>query len=412
MLRWLLLLLCVPVYAGTTHPLPLEEALRIAESRSAQLAAQRASADAAAALIDAAGQNPDPRLVVGIENVPVEGGNAWSLTADSMTMRKVGVMQDFTSGSKLRARTAKQDAEARREAALVEMQRAELRREVATAWLERYYTARSRAVVEALAAEARLQSDASAAELAAGRGSASDALAARALRATLVDRQLELDRQSRRAEAMLSRWLGDDAGREPVAPPDITRIGHHAGNLEANLDKHPHLAMYGPMVEMAQAEVRLAESAKQADWSVEVSYGVRGPAYENMASVMFRMDLPIFSGKRQDPGIASKRRAADAALAQAEDARRKHVADIRASLAEWEIAKARLERQRADIVPYAEERARLAQSAYGGGRADLASVFDARRMVLDARLSAVAAEAELARAWAALAYLVPEGNQP
>jgi len=412
MLRWLLLFLCVPVYAGTTHPLPLEEALRIAESRSAQLAAQRASADAAAALIDAAGQNPDPRLVVGIENVPVEGGNAWSLTADSMTMRKVGVMQDFTRGSKLQARTARQDAEARREAALVEMQRAELRREVALAWLERYYTARSRAVVDALAAEARLRSDASAAELAAGRGSASDALAARALRATLVDRQLELDRQSRRAEAMLSRWLGDDAGREPVAPPDITRIGHHAGNLEANLDKHPHLAMYGPMVEMAQAEVRLAESAKQADWSVEVSYGVRGPAYENMASVMFRMDLPIFSGKRQDPGIASKRRAADAALAQAEDARRKHVADIRASLAEWEIAKARLERQRADIVPYAEERARLAQSAYGGGRADLASVFDARRMVLDARLSAVAAEAELARAWAALAYLVPEGNQP
>jgi outer membrane protein TolC len=170
--------------------------------------------------------------------------------------------------------------------------------------------------------------------------------------------------------------------------------------------------MYGPMVEMAQAEVRMAEAAKQADWSVEVSYGVRGAAYENMASVMFRMDLPIFGGKRQDPGIASKRRAADAVLAQAEDARRKHVADIRTSLAEWEIAKARLDRQRADIVPYAEERARLAQSAYSGARADLASVFDARRMVLDARLAAIAAEAELARAWAQLAYLVPEGNKP
>ncbi len=412
MLRWLLLLLCVPVYAGTTNPLALDEALKIAESRSAQLAAQRASADSAAALIPAAGQNPDPRLIVGIENVPVEGGNAWSLSVDSMTMRKVGVMQDFTRGSKLQARTARQDAEARREAALVEMQRAELRREVATAWFERYYTVRSRGVVEALAAEARLQSDASTAELAAGRGSAADALAARALRATLVDRQLELDRQSRRAEAMLSRWLGDDAGREPVAPPDVTHIGHHTGSLEANLENHPHLAMYGPMVEMAQAEVRMAEAAKDPDWSVEVSYGVRGPAYENMASIMFRMDLPIFAGRRQDPAIASKRRAADVALAQAEDARRKHVAEIRASLAEWEIATARLDRQRADIVPYAEERARLAQSAYAGGRADLATVFDARRMVLDARLAAIAAEAELARAWAQLAYLVPEGKQP
>src|SRR5262249_11138979 len=158
----------------------------------------------AAALITAASQNPDPKLIVGVENVPVEGGNAWSLTADNMTMRKVGVMQEFTRGSKLQARAARQDAEARREGALVDMQRADRRRDVATAWLARYYTARSQGVVDAMLAEAQLQSEASTAELAAGRGSAAEALAARALRATLTDRQLELDRQGRRAEAMLS----------------------------------------------------------------------------------------------------------------------------------------------------------------------------------------------------------------
>jgi outer membrane protein TolC len=328
-----------------------------------------------------------------------------------MTMRRVGVMQDFVRGAKRDSRSARQDAEARREAALTEMQRAELRREVATAWLERYYTTRSRAVVDAMANEASLQAEASTAELAAGRASASDALASRALRASLIDRQLELDRQARRAEALPSRWLGDDAAREPVAPPDVTHIiAHHAGSLEANLERHPHLAMYGPMVEMAQAELRMAELAKDPDWSVEVSYGVRGPAYENMATVMFRMDLPLFAGKRQDPAIASKRRSLEQAQAQADDARRKHVSEIRVGIAEWEIAQARLERQRKDIVPYAEERARLAQSAYAGGRGDLASVFDARRMALDARLAAIAAEAELARSWAQLAYLVPEGS--
>jgi len=104
MLRWLLVLMMfgVPVHAGTT--LTLDEALDIAESRSAQLAAQKASASAAAALIPAAGQNPDPKLIAGIENVPVEGGNAWSLNADGMTMRRVGVMQEFMRGAKLDAR--------------------------------------------------------------------------------------------------------------------------------------------------------------------------------------------------------------------------------------------------------------------------------------------------------------------
>ena len=170
--------------------------------------------------------------------------------------------------------------------------------------------------------------------------------------------------------------------------------------------------MYGPMIEMARAELRMAEAGKSPDWSVEVSYAQRGPAFENMASIMVRMDLPFFQGKRQDPTIESRRRSLDQAEAQAEDGRRRHIADIRASLADWQVAKERLERQRADVIPYAEERARLAQSAYAGGRADLASVFDARRMLLDALLAAINAEAELARAWSALAFLVPEGSKP
>jgi outer membrane protein TolC len=389
----------------------LDEALRLAEARSPQLAAQAASAAAAAALVPAAGQNPDPKLVAGIENLPVEGGDRWSLTRDFMTMRRVGVMQEFVRGSKRENREARADAEARRESAIIEMQRADLRRDVATAWLERYYAARSRELIDSLAAEARLQADASTAELAAGRASASDALAARALRATLADRQLETERQSRRAQAMLSRWLGDDAARQPSALPDIEHIAHHTGNLEANVERHPHLAMYAPMIAMAEAELRLAQAAKDPDWSVELSYAQRGPEFANMVSVMFRMELPVFGARRQDPVIESKRRALEQVRAQADDARQRHVAEIRAWLADWEIAKARLDRQRADIVPYAEERARLAQSAYAGARADLATVFDARRMALDARLAALGAEAELARAWAQLAYLSP-GTRP
>jgi outer membrane protein TolC len=131
-----------------------------------------------------------------------------------------------------------------------------------------------------------------------------------------------------------------------------------------------------------------------------------------MVSLMVRMDLPIFQSRRQDPVIASKEHALEQVRAQAEDARARHLADIRAGVADWDIARARVERQKRDIVPLAEERARLAQSAYAGGRADLAMVFDARRNALEARLGEIAAEAELARAWAQLAYLIPERTTP
>src|SRR4029078_4332904 len=130
----LALCLAVPLCAAA-QSLGLAEALAIAESRSPQLAAQRAAAEAAGALVPAARENPDPKLILGVENVPVEGGERWSLTGDGMTMRRYGVMQEFVRGEKRELRETRAAAEARRESAVVEMQRADLRRDVAVAWL-------------------------------------------------------------------------------------------------------------------------------------------------------------------------------------------------------------------------------------------------------------------------------------
>jgi len=401
----------IPACAGMTvfaaPPLTLDEALRAAESRSPQLAAQRASAESAAALVPAAGENPDPKLFVGIENVPVEGADKWSLNADFMTMRRAGVSQDFVRGEKRESRQAKAAADAKREAAVLEMQRADLRRDVATSWFDKLYAERSLALVRALIDEAGLQESTATAGVAAGKAAASEAVAARALRATLADRLADTQRQARRAAAMLTRWIGDDADRAPANPPDVLSLPHHAAAIEENLERHPHLAMYAPMEAAAAADLKLAEAAKSPDWSAEVSYAQRGPAYTNMMSVMLRMDLPIFTSSRQQPVIASKMAQLEQVRAQADDARRRHVAEIRAGLVDWEAAKVRVDRYDREIVPLAQERARVAAADYSGARADLGAVLEARRSLLEARLSALQAQAELARAWAQLAYLVP-----
>jgi outer membrane protein TolC len=170
--------------------------------------------------------------------------------------------------------------------------------------------------------------------------------------------------------------------------------------------------MYAPMEAAAEADLKLAAAARKPDWSVELSYGQRSAPFDNMVSLMVRMDLPIFQSTRQAPVVASKEHALEQVRAEAEDAKARHLAEIRAGMAEWETAKARVDKQRREIVPLAEERARLAQSAYAGGRADLAGVLEARRAALEAKLAEIAAESELARAWAQLAYLGPEGRQP
>jgi outer membrane protein TolC len=235
-----------------------------------------------------------------------------------------------------------------------------------------------------------------------------DPVMARGQRAALADRRLEVERMARRAEARLARWLGEDAKRVPAGEPDIDRLPLAAAKLTTNLESHPQLAMLAPMTAAAEAEARLAAIATQPDYSVELSYGARGSAYTNMVSLMFRMDLPVFAGSRQEPAALAKAKQAEQARAQAEEARRRYESDVRVALADYDIARARVERNEKDIVPLAEERAKATLAAYEGGRAELPAVLEARRMLLEARLMALNVRAEAARAWASLAYLVAE----
>src|SRR5437016_2413598 len=76
--------------------LTLEEAQRRAVERSRQLVAQDSTVPASREMAVAAGQLPDPVATLGINNLPIDTSDRFSLTRDFMTMRSVGVMQEFT----------------------------------------------------------------------------------------------------------------------------------------------------------------------------------------------------------------------------------------------------------------------------------------------------------------------------
>src|SRR5215467_13539463 len=80
---------------AAAESLSFDTALQIATRSSPDIAQQAASVEAARSASTAAGRLPDPKLAVGIENLPVTGAEQWSLTRDFMTMRKVGLMQDI-----------------------------------------------------------------------------------------------------------------------------------------------------------------------------------------------------------------------------------------------------------------------------------------------------------------------------
>lgn len=69
--------------------LTLDEALQLAENNAPSLTAQDAKIRAANSAAIPAGELPDPKLLVGIQNYPIGGPDRWSIDQDFMTMQMV-----------------------------------------------------------------------------------------------------------------------------------------------------------------------------------------------------------------------------------------------------------------------------------------------------------------------------------
>ena len=403
--------------AQAQQVLTLDQALRLAQDRSRQLVAQDAAAAALREMAVSAGQRPDPTLKVGINNLPIDGPDRLSLTRDFMTMRSVGVMQEFTRSDKLKARSARFEREAEAAAAARALALANLRRDTATAWLDRHYQEQMLAVLQLQRAEASLQIDAADAAYRGGgaggaaKGAQADVFAARSAVAAIDDRIRQTESHVATAQTRLARWLGDAASQPLAAAPAMTAVRLNARDLDLQLAHHPEIAIRVKQEEMALADADIARRNQRADWSVEWMFSQRGAAYSNMVSVNLSVPLQLDPKNRQDRDLAAKLALAEQMRAQREEATREHLAETRAWLQEWQSSRDRLSLHDSTLIPLAAERTRAALAAYRGGAGPLGGVLEARRLEIDARMDRLRLEMEAAGRWARLEYLLPPDHQ-
>jgi len=294
------------VSAAELPPLSFGEALQLASEQSPQLAAQRSAISAAEQATVSARQLPDPKLFFGIDNLPVTTADAFSLTQDFMTMRKIGVSQDFPRAEKRELKGKLAERVAAREQAILIDTRAAVRRDVASAWVERYFTERMGGVVDEQVAEVQLQSDAMRAGLKAGKTQAAEFLAVQLNLQTLLDKRAEFDKQAARAKAMLARWLGDAAAR-PLAAFTPPAVSTDHGALIEHLQSHPHVQSADPAGAPAESGLRRQAGTDRA--------GARAQGRCHPAASIRSAGSPVRLGRGDEP-VEAIRRVAAAAIAR------------------------------------------------------------------------------------------------
>lgn len=364
------------------------ETLELARLAAPSLRASQASLAGARTARTGADSLPDPRLAVGVENLPIAGADRFALTRDGMTMQRIALMQDMPSRARRSARVQLADARIERERAQLAMTVAAVRRDAALAWVGAWHAERRAALLGELLRENRLLQDTLPARIASGRAMPADLTMARQDALMLADRGDELTREVKRWRAELRRWVGARGDEALDGAPTLP-----ANPDPGDVDRHADLAAYDAMRGMALAEVAEADAEGRGDWALEVAYS-RRPRYDDMVSVQVSVELPWQRERRQQPQVQAKRRDVERLDAERDDQRRRRVAELQQMQAELDAVQAQLARLQGPGQSLAAERVALTLAAYEAGRADLAPVLQARAQALDLRLRAVDLESQ------------------
>ena len=393
-----------------SHALTFEEAMNLAQSRAPQLKARSANVASVEALKRSAGQLPDPRLEVGIENLPVSGREQYSLTQDFMTMRKIGLMQEFPNSEKRKAQVDAARAGADVAAMRMKIEQLNVLQETAFAWIERGTAERELRLVDSLRKENRLFDAAVRAGISSGKGPLSDGLVPRQEAAEIDNLESDLLARRSKAIAELERWIGKAAddplqGDVPGWPVDHVMLSH-------SLHRHPELMLFDSRSREIDAEISEAKAEKIPDWGVELAYQQRAPQFGNMASFQVTIGLPMFPESRQDPRIAAKIAEKEALDAEREAAFREHNAMLESDIAEYHRLSDSLKRQKEVLLPLSDEKISLIKAEWKSGKASLADLASARRERIETELKTIEMESSLNLVSVRLHYAKLPGTTP
>ncbi len=385
-------------------PVTLETALQAATDQSSAIQAAGASVRASSQAAVKAAQLPNPALSAGIDNLPINGSQAFTIGQNILTMRRIGIEQEWVSRDKRRLRSTLADDVVNRERAGYLAQLANVRQQTAGAWLNAIYAKQAVSLQQALLDHMNHELEATKASYRGAKATAADVVQGQAMLAQTQDQLLKAKQTLQTALIGLSRWTAApvaDVTGEPPAPES------YVSSLSPDelRQVQPTLVTADRDIAVADADTAVASSNRSPNWTWNVSY-LQGGNASSFVSVGVRIPLPINRKNVEDRDVAEKGELATKARLMYEDAQRQVEADIRVQSATLASGRERIANLSESLLPAARQRVQLASAAYRTGTGSLADTFAARRAELDAELQVLDLKREVSQTWAQLEYQV------
>jgi len=419
--------------------LRLETAVRQAQQNDPWLIGNKHSQNSIEAMSVAAGTLPDPKMAVGLINLPTD---TFNFDQEPMTQFKIGISQMFPRGDSRKIRSEQLELVGSQFPYQRLDRKAKIVVTVSQLWLDAYNAQESIALIEkdrplfeqlADIAEASYST-------AYGRTRQQDIIRAQLELTRLDDRLTMLRQKQEMFMEKLSEWVSDYFSEEygerssSAHPPSwsslelvkdlpnikMLRESLYLSNREASPQKffeyvstHPSLLALDREIEASKIGIDLARQKYKPEWGINAGYGYRdedrnGNDLADFVSLGISFDLPFFTKNRQDKEVQSS-------VSQAEAVKTKKWALVRKMIAGFEKTKTQFKRlnerqmlYQEQLLPQMNEQAEASLTAYTNDDSDFAEVVRSRIAELNAQIDALGINVERQKAIVELNYYFME----
>lgn len=374
----------------------LTDAVELAVTNHPGLAALEATTRAMATLPSQVSALPDPVLSVNAMNLPT---NTFDLDQEPMTQIQIAISQRLPFPGKRELRQATAHTEVRAADARREEQRNTLIAEIRSAWWRLFSLDRT---IELVAHNKDLMRDfieIAQSKYTVGRGLQQDVLLAQLELSRVLEREIHLKGQRRSGAAALNGLLSRHPQTSivlaqsplstelPVLPGIDELIGHAH-------DSRDLLAVHRNLLAAAQSRTALAKRDRYPDFKVGAGYGIRSGDYPirggnraDFFSVMFSINLPVYSKSKQNEAVMQRISEQRQHTLSLDDSYRAIKAEIGGRLAVYQSAKEQVDLLNKTIVPQAQQTANSMLAGYQVNEVDFLNVVNGQLMLFNAQIS-------------------------
>lgn len=302
-----------PILAGT-EALDLPTAQTIALAENPGIAEMQARYESLQEVVPQQGSLPDPVVSFGAMNFPWD---EFDRNQEPMTQLQVGVSQAFPFPGKLDIRKDIALFEATAASHSLAELRLNLSKNVSVAWWELYFLDRSLDTVQKNLTLLRQLVDIATTKYEVGKGLQQDVLLAQLELSKALDNEIRIRAMRDRGRIKLNLLLGRAPEIEVRLPNQLAElpqpIDDEALLYQRAEEARPILAQREAIIDASGQRLELAKKDYFPDFKVGVTYGNRdedqmGRSRQDFLSVMLSVNVPLYSGTKQDRAVQQRTR--------------------------------------------------------------------------------------------------------